>query len=65
MTVCDGAVNDIVTVVFVRAETLKLVGVFGTNNVLDETVTEPDVPSAFVADKDIVYVVFSTKPVIW
>ncbi len=65
VTVCDGAVNVIVAVVFVLVETVKFVGVSGRYGVCVVTVTEPDVPSAFVADNDIVYVVFSTKLVIW
>lgn len=65
VTDCDGGVKDIVAVVFVFAETVKLVGVLGTYNVVVVTVAELDVPSPLVADNDIVYPVFSTKPVIW
>jgi hypothetical protein len=54
VTDCDGGVKDIVIVVFVFAETVKLVGVLGTYNVVVVTVAELDVPSAFVADNDIV-----------
>ncbi len=64
VTVCVGAVNVIVAVVVVLVETSKLVGVLGTNNVVVVTVKEPDVPSMFVADNDMVYDLFSTKPVI-
>lgn len=60
-----GAVNVRVAVVFVFAETDKLVGVLGVYNVVADTVAALDVPSVFVADTDIVYDVFSTKLVIW
>lgn len=65
VTVWVGAVNVIVALVFVFAETDRFVGVLGTLSVVVVTVAELDVPSALVADKDIVYDVFSTKPVIW
>jgi hypothetical protein len=65
VTVCDGAVNVIVALVFVLADTDRFVGVLGTLSVVVITVVELDVPSELVADKDIVYSVFSAKPVIW
>ncbi len=65
VTGCDGAVNVKVAVVFVLAETVRFVGALGTLSVVVVTVAESDVPSSFVADKDIVYDVFATKLVIW
>jgi hypothetical protein len=44
VTVCDGAVNVIVAVVFVLVETVKLVGVLGTLSVVVDTVVALDVP---------------------
>ena len=49
-----GAVNEIVAVVFVLADTDKLVGVLGTFNVLVETVAAGDVAIALDAVNDIV-----------
>lgn len=65
VTVCDGAVNVIVALVFVLADTDRFVGVLGTLSVVVIMVAALDVPSELVADKDIVYSVFSAKPVIW
>ncbi len=65
VTVWLGAVNVIVAVVFVLVETVKFVGVLGTNNVVVTTVVALDVPCPFVAEREIVYDLFSTKPVIW
>lgn len=53
VTVCVGAVNVIVAVVFVLAETRRFVGLLGTLSVVVDTVAELDVPSPLVADNDI------------
>jgi hypothetical protein len=64
VTDCDGAVNVKVAVVFVFVETVRLVGVLGTYNVVVVTEVVPDVPSELVADNEMTYNVFSAKLVI-
>ncbi len=53
VTVCVGAVNVKVIVVFVLAETRRFVGLLGTLSVVVDTVAELDVPSPLVAVNDI------------